>query len=393
MNAVLRCSGYDLSGIEVVRAEGCKLFCADGREIVDFEAGVWCAALGHGHSKLRNITHAQIDQMSHIGYRMSNPLQEQAAVEVLSTVDFGDGQCVFLSSGSEAVELATQIARKISRKPLLLTLSESYLGAYGSAGTKSPHEWVLFDRTLCRDCPPDHECTIRCPHLESIPFEQIGAMVLEPGASGGLVRFPQQKLIHTLCENVQSKGGSIVVNEVTTGIGRTGRWFGYQHYSIQPDIVAIGKGLGNGYPISAVAISAGVSAALQGTDFHYAQSHQNDPLGCAIAAEVIRIMREEGLVERSAETGQFFHNQLEQLASEYGMVREVRGKGLLLAIEFESEWSHRSLGTVFSGLLDQGFLVGYKPVANLLRFFPPLTISEQDIERMVAALAHLLATT
>ena len=389
---MLRCSGYNLSGIEIVRAKGCKLFCVDGRELIDFEAGVWCAALGHNHPRLQQVIRTQLDRISHIGYRVTNTYQEQAAVEVLRAVEFGDGRCVFLSSGSEAVEFSAQVARHISDKPLLLTLAESYLAAYGSAGIKSHKEWVLFDRTTCDDCLPERECTVRCPNLSSIPFERIGAMVVEPGSSGGFVRFPQHKLIQALCENVHRQGGLVVVNEITTGIGRTGMWFGYQHYGLHPDIVARGKGLGNGYPVSAVAMRRDVAAVLDGSGFHYAQSHQNDPLGCAIAAEVIRIVRAEGLVERSAEVGRFFRQKLEELAERHRTVREIRGRGLMQAAEFEADRKGFALRDVFSNLLSKGFLVGYKPVGNLFRFLPPLTVAATDIERMIESISDTLAT-
>lgn len=390
MSHVLRCSGYDLSGIEIARAEGCKLFCTDGHELIDFEAGVWCAALGHNHPRLQRVIHEQLDRISHIGYRVTNALQEQAAAEVLRTVGFNDGQCVFLSSGSEAVEFAAQIARLVRDKPLLLTLAESYLAAYGSVGIKAHKEWILFDRTTCDDCLPEQECSVQCPNLASIPFDQIGAIVFEPGSSSGFVRFPHQKLITALCENIRRHGGLIMVNEITTGIGRTGMWFGYQHYGLQPDIVAIGKGLGNGYPVSAVALRRGVIEDLEGTGFHYAQSHQNDPLGCAIAAEVIRIVREEELVERSAELGRFFRQELKKLADRHGMIREIRGLGLMQAVEFEMDRKDFALSDVFDKLLGRGFLVGYKPAGNLLRFLPPLTISHEDIQSMIDALANLL---
>jgi 4-aminobutyrate aminotransferase-like enzyme len=391
MSHVLRCSGYDLIGIEIARAKGCKLICSDGRELVDFEAGVWCAALGHNHPRLQQIICANLERISHIGYRVTNAHQEQAAAEVLSAVEFDDGQCVFLSSGSEAVELGVQIALRVSKKSLLLTLAESYLSAYGSAGRRPPSEWILFDRAVCEDCPPEQECSRQCPHLASIPFDRIGAMVLEPGSSSGLVRFPQKKLIEALCEGVQGHGGLLVANEITTGIGRTGMWFGYQHYQVQPDIIAIGKGLGNGYPVSAVAVRRATLGALERTNFHYAQSHQNDPLGCAVATEVIRIIREEGLVERSAEVGRFFRQALEELSARHEVIREIRGRGLLLAAEFRQDAETFALQDVFNRLLSKDFLVGYKPAGNLFRFLPPLTIQETDIARMIEAIGDALA--
>lgn len=393
MDHVLRSSGYETSAIEVVRARDCILYTADGRELIDFEAGVWAVALGHAHPRIVRTIQEQLRRISHIAYRVTSPLQESAAAEVLRAVDFADGQCVFLSSGSEAVEFGVQIARRVSGRPLLLTLEETFLGSYGSAGTKSPDEWALFDRNLCRDCPPKHECSLDCPHLAEIPFDQVGALVFEPGSSGGLVRFPPERLIRALRDGVRAHGGRVVVNEITTGVGRTGTWFGFQHAGLRPDIVAIGKGLGNGYPVSAVAMRSSVIEELRRTDFRYAQSHQNDPLACAVAEEVLRTVREEELVERSARIGAFFRQELERLARHHDVIREARGRGLMLAIEFLPDRDGFALRNVFDELLDRGFLVGYKPERRLLRFLPPLTIPKADITRLLEALGDTLKQT
>jgi len=389
---VHRCSGYPLSSIEVVRAEDCALYTADGREILDFEAGVWAASLGHNHPRIRRAMESQLDRISHMGYRISNPVQEEAATALLEIVGMPDGRCVYLSSGSEAVELGAKIARQVSGKQLLLTLEESFLGAYGSIGEKRPDEWAAFDRTVCRACLPERACDLSCPHLASIPFERIGAFVFEPGSSGGLVRFPEKELVRALCEGVRANNGLLMVNEVTTGMGRTGSWFAFQHLGLKPDIVASGKGLGSGYPVSAVAMTEDVAKVLDRSVFHYAQSHQNDPLGCRISLEVIRVMREEQLVEHCAEVGDLLREGLLELADRHDMAREARGRGLIQAIEFEPDRGGFSLPGLFGSLLDRGLLVGYKPVGNLLRFLPPLTISVSHIARLLEALDDALRT-
>jgi acetylornithine aminotransferase len=122
--------------------------------------------------------------------------------------------------------------------------------------------------------------------------------LFEPGSSSGLVRFPPEKLIRGIVGAVRENDGFILVNEVTTGVGRTGRWFGYQHYGISPDVVALGKGIGNGYPVSVTACAPRVISRLGGRPIPYSQSHQNDPLGAAVAREVVRTVREEGLSSR-----------------------------------------------------------------------------------------------
>jgi len=136
---------------------------------------------------------------------------------------------------------------------------------------------------------------------------------------------------------VQRWQGLVIVNEVTTGLGRTGVWCGYRHYGLRPDIVALGKRLDNGYPVSAVVMVQDVAGSLENGAFRYAQSHQNDPLGCAIASEVIAVMREEGVVGRSNRVGTRFVRELGLLGERHRAVKEVRGKGLMIATEWEED--------------------------------------------------------
>ncbi len=386
---ILDCTGYEMWRDDVLRAEGAYLFTAGGDRIVDFESGVWCAGLGHAHPRLRAVMHSQIDLALHLGYRVESGLAKVAAAAVLATLPFPDGKCVFLASGSEAVELAAQIARRLSGKPLLLGLAGAYLAAYGTTGRKTSDEWILFDWAACAECPRNADCDPGCPRLAEIPFERISAFVFEPGNSGGLVKLPPRGVIRALAARVADGGGLLAVDEVTTGLGRTGAWYGFEHYDLRPDLVALGKGLGNGYPVSAVAMRRSVGEALEAGGFHYAQSHQNDPLGCAVAREVIAILLDEGLVERGAEVGRRFLQELEALGGRHPAVREVRGRGLMLAMEFHHN-AQPSVEDVHRALLDRGLLVGYKSQANLLRFYPPLVIGESDILRLVSTLEDIM---
>ena len=390
MSHVLRCSGYEIVKTDMVRGRDCYLYDVHDRRYVDFEAGVWCTALGHNHWRVNQTIRTQIEQIIHLGYRYTNGLVEEAAVEVLGTVALSDGKCVFLSSGSEAVEFGVQIARRITGQPLLLTLSDSYLAAYGSAGRKSLEEWYCFDWSVCVACPHSDECDPQCSHLREIPFERIGGLVFEPGNTSGLVKLPPKQLVQTLVSMVKQQHGLVVVDEVTTGLGRTGAWYGFQHYALQPDIIALGKGLGNGYPVSAVVMTHDIADRLDNSAFRYAQSHQNDPLGCAIAKEVVTVIGEDGLVERSNRGGTYFLHELEHLEKRHDIVKEVRGRGFMIAMEFESNDEHFSLTSVYHELLERGFLVGYKPAANLLRFYPALTIREEDIAQLLENLDHIL---
>jgi len=389
MSHVLRCSGYEVVVTDIVRGQDSSLYDVNGNRYVDLEAGVWCTGLGRNHPRIIQAMQTQLGQIMHMGYRYTDRIAEEAAVAVLDTLALADGKCLFLSSGSEAVEFGVQITRCITGQPLLLTLSDAYLAAYGSAGRKGSQEWVCFDWTVCADCPRAGDFDPDCEHLHGIPFQRVGGLVFEPGSSSGLVRFPPASLVRTLANLVRQNGGLIIVDEVTTGLGRTGTWYGFQHYSLSPDIVALGKGLGNGYPVSAVTMTPGVAARLDDGKFHYAQSHQNDPLGCAIAKEVIDVLREEVLVERSARVGAHFLYELERLATRHNVVTDVRGRGLMIGVEFDQAEGF-SLVEAHRRLAESGYIAGYKPAAHLLRFYPPLTIGEEDIAGFVESLERIL---
>lgn len=387
MGHVLRCSGYELVKRDMVRGQGCYLYDARGRRYVDFESGVWCTALGHNHERVNRAMRAQMERIAHLAYRYTSDLVEAAAGAVLGTLPLSEGKCVFLSSGSEAVEFGVQVARRLTGQPLLLTLVDAYLAAYGSAGRKSPEEWHCFDWSVCAGCPHLDECDPECDYLREVPFERIGGFVFEPGNTSGLVRFPPRGLVQTLGRMVRRRQGLVVVDEVTTGMGRTGTWYGFEHYGLGPDVVALGKGLGNGYPVSAVAMTRDVAQRLEESGFHYAQSHQNDPMGCAVAREVVGVIWEQGLIERSERVGASFLQKLRCVAARYDGVREVRGRGLMVAMELEGDLAAIS---VYHELLERGFIVGCKPAANLLRFYPPLTIGEEDVGELVTALEEEL---
>ncbi|HSB01774.1 MAG TPA: aminotransferase class III-fold pyridoxal phosphate-dependent enzyme, partial [Anaerolineales bacterium] len=226
--------------------------------------------------------------------------------------------------------------------------------------------------------------------LDELPFVKIGGFIFEPGGSGiGFVKFPPRQLVQEIVRRVKQAGGLVAANEITAGMGRTGKWFGFQHYDIQPDIVSLGKGLGNGYPVSAVAMRREVARKLEKDGFHYAQSHQNDPMGCSIAKEVIAIFREEAWVERGNAKGEYFLEGLKQLEKKHSVVKEARGRGMELALEFHPQQNF-SAASAYQMLLAKGFLVGYYPAGNILRFDPALTIEKEDIGCLLDCLDVML---
>lgn len=383
MSSVLNCTGHKLKLPNIVDSDGTYLFDDGGNRYLDLESGVWCTPLGHKHTRINAAIARQINAISHAGFCFSNYIVEEAAQSIISITGLGGGRCVFLCSGSEVIELARQICRHITKKPTTMCLHDAYLGSYSSVVDRR-NGWHVFDWRECAACPNREDCTRECPKLEDIPND-ISEFVFEPGSASGFVRFPPASLIRNIVDIVQAQGGKIVVNEVTTGIGRTGEWFGYNHYRIEPDLVAIGKGLGNGYPVSALAINRETASELEDGRFTYVQSHQNDPLGAAVAREVIEVLATEGLISRAALLGEKFLQELQTLTNSRS-VTEVRGRGLMFAVEF----AERRVGDrIYDRLLEMGYIVCNR--GGLFRIDPPLIIGEADFLGFIDAIRSLLA--
>lgn len=386
MGTILGYPGHSIVLPDIVRAENCTLYAADGRRIVDLEAGVWCLCLGHGHPRVLAALGEQAAQIAHAGYAYSHPVVAAAAEDLLARLGMPGGRCVLLASGSEAVEYGVRTAQLLGERPLLLTMSDSYFGAYGSASRRQADEWVVYDWLARGDCGHGEDCQARCEHWAGLPFEKIGGLLFEPGSSSGLVRFPPRPLLRRLAARIQGEGGLLLVNEVTTGLGRTGRWFGFQHYDLAPDIVALGKGLGSGYPVAATALAPRVAARLGNRLPKYAQSHQNDPLGAAVLRAVLAALAEEGLIERSRELGAWFLGELETLAAREPRIAAVRGRGLMLALETQDAPDAPFTAALQRALLEAGYLVAQRPGLNVLRIDPSLTVPREALAGFLAAL-------
>jgi acetylornithine aminotransferase len=368
---------YEISDKNIVSGKECTITDSDGRVYVDFEAGDWAAILGHSNRKVNGAITNQISKIIHDGLRFKNIPSEKLADRLLELLGFNNGKCVFLNSGSEAVNLAIILAMNITGRKKCLKIDCTYLSAYG------------YGRIA-----DDNECLVNIPIdridlFQDIDFDKIAAFVFEPGNSRGLIRFPSREFISALTKEVKNHNGILISNEVTTGFGRTGKWFGYNHYDYKPDIVAMGKALGNGYPISCVATNEQIVREFSKAPFRYAQSHQNDPLGCAIGIEVIEAIKEMDLINRCANIGNVFHAQLTNLMYSYQTyIKDIRSRGLMLALEFDSQISSNSIASI---LMDKGYLVGCRD--NVLRFMPPLIIEEEQIRNLVELIEDAFCLT
>jgi acetylornithine/N-succinyldiaminopimelate aminotransferase len=384
---VLWYPGHELLVPDIVRAENCHLYDSAGRRYVDLESGVWCTSIGHAHPRIRRVLAEQPARIAHTGFAYSSAIVEETAREILALLGMDGGKCVFLCSGSEAVEYGVRVAQSVATRPLTLTMTDSYFGAYGSASTRPADAWFSFDWAPCAECA----CDARCERWAAIPHDRIAGFLFEPGSSSGLVRFPPEALIRNLAGAVRERDGLVLVNEVTTGMGRTGAWLGHQHYGLAPDIVALGKGIGNGYPVAVAALGPRVIERLGDRPVAYAQSHQNDPLGAAVAREVVRTIRDEDLIARGREIASVLAAGLAGVRARTGRIREIRARGLMVAVELEDDAPNTLTIRTHRELVRRGFIVGRRPGVRVLRIDPSLTIERADVEAFVAALEAVLA--
>ena len=360
----------------LVKSKDCYQYDADGKEYIDFESGVWCTNLGHCNDRIAKLVEKQAKESVHHGYKFRNRYAEELSIELQRLIGFENGSSVFLSSGSEAVNLSITISRNITGRNKLLKIDNSFLSSYGFGQISKENENLV-------NAPFNDSNAIK-----NIDFNEIAAFVIETGgASVEMVRFPDFGYLTQLTEAAKKNNCLIIAEEVTTGMGRLGKWFGFQHYDIIPDIVVTGKALGNGFPISAVTISSDITEKFRQNPFGYAQSHQNDPFGCAIGLEVIQIIEETGLISKANTVGLYFKEQLEQVLNNHkDKIKEVRARGLMLALEFRDGFDGKQIS---DSLFELGNVIGFK--LNTLRFLPPLTIKTSDIDKMIGQLNRLLS--
>lgn len=360
----------------IVESKGCYQYDSEGKRYIDFESGVWCANLGHSNDRIVNVMESAIRSSIHHGYKFRNHPSESLSRELLRISGLEKGASVFLSSGSEAVNLAISIAYHITGRKKILKIHNSYLSAYGYGQMTSDNDHLV------------NICMNDIPALNDIDFKEIAAFIVETGgASVEVVRFPDEEFIRKLVKNSVDNDCLVIAEEVTTGMGRLGKWFGFQYYDFLPDIIVTGKALGNGYPISAVTLSEKISGLFGENPFRHLQSHQNDPLGCAVGLEVIKIIEDEDLLDRCLDTGKYFKDQLLLLQTKLeDKITEVRGRGLMLALELNSSVNGDA---VHDFLFEKGFIVGYK--MNTLRFLPPLVIEPADIRKLILCIEEILS--
>ena len=371
----------------MVKGAGCLLTDADGKEYLDFMAGIAVCSLGHGHPKITEAICRQAGELVHVSNLYYTEPQITLA-EMIVENSFGE-RLFFCNSGAEANEAAIKLARISSGEGRykIISLSGSFHGRTLAtvAATGQPKFHKGFE--------PLPAGFLHAPFgdlqaLERLIDDSTCAILCEPlQGEGGVRPLAKEYLqgIKTLCEK---HGLLLIFDEIQTGMGRTGTLFAYQQLGIEPDILTMAKALGNGLPIGAMLTSAKIAASfVPGT---HASTFGGNPVACAAAVATLQLMLEDGFLEDVQKKGAYFQAELNKLAERFpNLLHSARGMGLLVgAVLTENGIAH---GTdIVNKMFDRGFLMNF--AGNMvLRFVPPLIVTKEEIDRLVAALAEVLA--
>ncbi len=377
----------DFESILITKAQDSWVWDTDGKKYLDCVSGTWTCNLGHKHSKVLQDMKKQMDDIIHRCMRFHTPTTLKAAEQVLNFLSNKYDKITFLNSGSEAMEFAISFARNVSDKTKILSLRDSYLGAFGVAkessytSTKASKLKIPYpecDSANC-NCLDDFDTLI--DHIMENYSSELACFVLEPIMVSGGIHKACNKFISKLCQQLQSVGVLVIANEVTTGFGRSGLRFGHQHFDIDPDIVVMGKALGNGYPVSAIATRSVLESKLSHSNYYYAQSHQLDPLGTAVANSVVGVFKDEQIIEKSQDKIKQLNTFFKSLSHPF--IKEVRSYGMIFGVQIqpvEGKTCKELILEIKDALLEEGVLIGISLGKELLRLLPSLTITDDDLE-------------
>jgi acetylornithine/N-succinyldiaminopimelate aminotransferase len=366
----------------IVKGEGCYLYDADGNKILDMFPGWAVSAIGHCHPRVVEALRRQAGELLHIDNTFYSEPQGTLA-KLLSERAFG-GKCFFCNSGAEANEAALKLAR-------LHTAQEKYkfITAEGSFHGRT------FATMTATAQPKHHEGLLPLlPGFVYVPFndiaglesafsDEVAAVMVEPIQGEGGVNIAAREYLQTIRRLCDENGALVIFDEVTTGIGRTGKWFGYQHFDVEPDIMTMAKALGGGVAIGAMMAKEEVAASL--APGKHATTFGGNALVCAAAVAVIETIEAENLLENANRLGPYIMDKLEQLKQKHSIIDSVRGVGLMIGVQLNSSGTE-----IVDKCLENGLRINCTQ-GTVLRFMAPMIATESQIDQAIEILDSVLS--
>ncbi len=367
--------------VVIVKGEGVRVWDVEGKEYLDFVAGIAVNNLGHCHPKVVAAIREQAEQLLHISNLYHIEPQIRLA-RLLCQHSFAR-KAFFCNSGAEANEAAIKLARKYARERWssdryeIITTYNSFhgrtLGALSATGQEKYQ----------------HGFGPLVPGFKYVPYNDLRAMeravdahtaaiLVEPIQGEGGVHVPGDDYLPGIRRLCDETGALFILDEIQTGMGRTGKLFAYQHWGASPDIMTLAKGLGGGLPIGAVLAREEVAEHF--TPGSHGSTFGGTPIVTAVAYAAVSALMEEHLPERAAKVGAYLMERLEALKGRYPLVKEIRGKGLLIAMEVEAD-----ARALVRRCLEKGLLLNAVS-DTALRFMPPLVVAEADVDQALAIL-------
>ncbi|HXG74357.1 MAG TPA: aspartate aminotransferase family protein [Candidatus Nitrosotenuis sp.] len=368
--------------VTVEKGLGAKVWDTDNKEYIDCMGGYGVALVGHRNPRVIAALKAQLDKIITVHSSLYNKTREEFLENLIRVAPKGLTQVHLGNSGTEAVEAAIKFARKYTGKSGMIAMNGSYHGK--SLGSLS----VTFNPKYRKAFMPLVEKVDFSPFgdveaLKSKITKDTAFVILEPiqGESGINVAPPGfLQEVRKLCDE---NGILLIFDEIQAGLGRTGKMWASEHWNTTPDIMCLAKGIAGGVPMSATLVKPEILAAMSKGE--HSSTFGGNPLSCAAGTATIQALTQDGLIENAAKMGKYFIDGLEKLKQKHSIIREVRGKGLMIGVEMKFEVKD----ILFDGI-KEGVLLLYSG-RNILRLLPPLVISEAEITKVLEVLDKLFA--
>ncbi|MBN2115644.1 MAG: acetylornithine/succinylornithine family transaminase [Anaerolineales bacterium] len=370
---------YAKKTLTIVRGQGASLFDADGNEYIDCESGHGVANLGHAHPKIAEAIYRQASTLITLFESFPND-QRAALMEKICNLVPGLDRVFFCNSGTEAVEASFKFARiSTGRKNIVAAMRAFHGRTYGSlSATFNKKYRDGFEPLVPGFC---HVAYNNIEALEKAVTDETAAVILEVVQGEGGVYAATAEYIEAARRICDERGALLIVDEIQTGFGRTGKMFAIQHYGVTPDLLTCAKSLAGGLPMGALLIGRNVKNLTPGV---HGSTFGGNPLACAAALAALTVMEEEDLPGQAAAKGKYLMEKLQEINSPD--IREVRGIGLMIGIEMKQKVAP------YLKALQERRIIALNAGMSVIRLLPPLVITYEQIDRVVEALTEVLAS-